>query len=118
MALLKRKNSGHLQASTLLETLMGLVLIMLSFGVGMLIYEQVMHSSTSSIAIQHKLSIESAHVQADALHLKEAELADIDVERSVEPYPSNPKIQLVTYTTYDEKGEEIASWQTLIPTTP
>lgn len=57
MAQLKKGHKTHLKAGTLLETLVGLVIIVACFAVGTLIYHQVLNSSASAATVKAELQL-------------------------------------------------------------
>lgn len=114
MALLKIK----CKASTLLESLVAMVLIMICFGIAMMIYVNVMSSDNNRQKLSAQLLLNQVALEGkqEKKYLDEKiEAGNMTIQKTVAPYKEADNLSLLTLTAFDKNGKMIAQHKELIP---
>lgn len=108
---------SQVNASTVLEVVVSMVIIVLVFGTAMMIYGNVMRMSlpaqklrAQAVLAQTMKAIQEAAATQDAKSL----IAGFTVERTVKPYDGNAKLLEVDLKAYDENNQLLAELNQLI----
>lgn len=108
---------SKVQASTIMEVVVSMVIIILVFGIAMIMYTNVMRMS---------LSAQKVHAQALLQHtLTEAEKAksqvsrsitvdDLRIEQEIKPFSQDTILTEIHLTAYDANQQKIAELQKVI----
>jgi len=105
------------RASTVLEVVISMVIIIVVFGIAMMIYSNVTHMSLSGQKIRAEAVL--AEVMrgmqgAEPVANTENVIAGFTIERSVKTYAENDKILQVELKAYDENHHILAELNELI----
>jgi len=108
---------SRVKASTVLEVVVSMVIIVLVFGTGMMIYGNVTRMSLSAqklraqaVLAQTMKAMQEAASTQDGKSL----IAGFTVERKVKPYDGNAKLLEVDLKAYDENNQLLAELNQLI----
>ena len=117
MAGTKLTIKSQVKASTILEVVISMVVIVLVFGTAMMIYGNVTRLSlpaqklrAQAVLAQTMKVIQEAPSTEDAKSL----IAGFTVERTVKPYDGNTKLLEVNLKAYDENNQLLAELNQLI----
>ena len=105
-----RLKSLRLKATTIIESMVAMVIIVVSFGIAMMIYMNVL--STDQLSPQTKADIllqeEMVETKKNRRFFKETkEIDGILLEKEVLPYPGSPDAYVIVLTMRDAKGKII-----------
>lgn len=113
----------YLKASTLMESLVAMVLIMLTMCIGGMIYGNVLSGSDSArkLKAQLLLEAESEYRTRNTEYrmskvLEKEDRGEMKVVTSVEPYKNMPGLLLVTKRAVDTEGKVLAERKELVTT--
>jgi len=113
----KLKYSGRLKASSILEVIISMIVILLVFGIAMMISANVMRSSLSvkkinAEALLHELLIKVEENKENSTQT--FTLGDFRVEQEIKTYNSDPALIDIHLTAYDINQEKVAELQKVI----
>jgi len=110
---------GKLKASTILEVLISMIVIMVVFGIAMMIFTNVTRSSLSD----KKLSAEKAlneqllnDEKSAGLVTQTLTIDNFRVEQTVQPYNGDNSLTRIDLAAYDEGQQKIAELHKIIIT--
>lgn len=109
--------TGRARASTVLEVVVSMVIIVLVFGIAMMIYGNVTRMSLSGQKIRAQAVLAQVMKQlrvAEPAEGNNSVIAGFTVERSVKPYPENNKLLEVKLKAYDDNHQLLATLDQLI----
>jgi len=113
----KLKASGMLEGSTILEVLISMIVIIVVFGIGMMIFGNVTRASLSekkmeaeSVLQQRMLDIEASN---DSLSTT-IQGNDLRVEQKISQYGDNAHLSLVQLAAYDNNQQKVAELDKVI----
>lgn len=120
MAVLKRIATKKLPASTLVEVLVSMVLIMIAFGLGLSVYFSILNSDSNRLELEASLLLNEV---VEETHLRQSwfnETIQLDVftiEKTLSPYEGmRDRLQTLSVIAYNKDGKAIASCKELIIT--
>ncbi len=113
MAVLTRKIKG----STLLETLIAIVLILVCFSIATMVLVNIMQSDNGRQKLHAQLELEALYIKS----LEEKDFIsatigydDFKVEKNFEPYHDSPFLYLAKFTATSPAGQPLAEMKRLI----
>ena len=111
------KLKGRVQASTILEVVISMVIIVVVFGIAMMIYTNVLRMSLSvkklkARALLNEMAMNAEHSPADATTVVIAD--DFRIEQETKPYNGNAALIEIHLTAYDSNKQKIAELQQII----
>ncbi len=117
MAGSKLKYNMRLKASSILEVIISMIIILLVFGIAMMIATNVVHSSLSvkklnAQALLHNVLIKEE--QAKEVNTQTYTLDDFRVEQEIKAYNDDAGLTEIHLTAYDANQEKVAELQKLI----
>lgn len=108
-----------LKASTLIEVLIAMVLVMACFGIGTMIYSNVMRSGNERLKLKAHLAINELAVRSK----KEKQFIDevikdetLTISKKISPYKQTTDVIVMEITAGDEEGRTIETYKELICT--
>lgn len=106
-----------LPATSLVETLVALILLSVSFGIGLLIYSNVIqnrlpYTQSKASTVLHQAFIDME--RQEAWNDKVYDLGGFTIEQTVEPTINTKGVFTVTLTAIDPKGNRLHTLQKLI----
>jgi len=111
------KINSRVEGSTILEVLISMVVIIVVFGIGMMIFGNVTRASFSekrieaeSVLQQKLVDIETSH---DSLSMTTRE-HEFQIEQKISPYGDNANLSLVYLAAYDGNQEKVAELEKVI----
>jgi Tfp pilus assembly protein PilE len=111
------KLKSKVQASTILEVVISMVIIVVVFGIAMMIYTNVLRMSLSvkklkAQAILNEIALKTEHNPADAT--PDVITDDFRIEQETKPYNGNTALLEIHLTAYDNNKQKIAELQQVI----
>ena len=120
MALLKRIATQKLEASTLVEVLVSMAIVIIAFGLGLSIYFTVLNSDRNRMELEASLLINEIIAESTAQQLWLNETIKLDyltIEKTLTPYEGmRDRLQTLTVTAYNKQGRVIAQCKELVIT--
>jgi hypothetical protein len=108
---------GRIKASSIMEVIISMVVIVVVFGIAMMIYSNVIRLSFSAKKLKAAAVLKEALINAEEGMQQEDRsftLEDIQVEQKVAPYPGVEGLLEIRLVAYDENKEQLAQLQKLI----
>ncbi len=112
MAVLKEK----IKASTLIEALVAMVIVMTCFGIASMIYVNVLNADNNRIQLNAHLLVHELAQKAKETNSfldEKIETNGLIIQKSVEPYHDIPNLNVLKYIAVDKKGKLIAEYKEL-----
>lgn len=112
------KLNSKLKASTLMESLIAMVIMVVCLGVGTMIYTNVLDSDKQRNQLKALLIIneETNKVKAEKTYLDdEKQAGDWTIKRTVEKYEQTDNLYQLTFSVFDRDKKMIAVQHELIP---
>jgi len=109
-------NSG-VKASTLLEVIVSMVIIVLVFGIAMMIYSNVMRLSLSAKKIRVEALLQETMLNAGHSSTNTNQSFTIDdfrIEQEAKPYTGESNLMEIHLTAYDQNQQKVAELQKVI----
>ena len=111
------KLKSKVQASTILEVVISMVIIVVVFGIAMMIYTNVLRMSLSvkklkAQALLNEMALKAAHSPADAI--PDVITDDFRIQQETKPYNGNAALIEIHLTAYDSNKQKIAELQQVI----
>jgi Tfp pilus assembly protein PilE len=115
------KLNGRVKASSILEVIVSMVIIVIVFGIAMMIYTNVLRLSLSAKKLKAQALLQETMLKAE--HSSEntsqsVTIADFRIEQEVKPYPDVAGLTEIHLTAFDANQQKIAELQKVINTTP
>ncbi len=113
MALLTRK----LKASSLIEVMVALIIVMVCFGIAMIIYLNVSQSDRQLQRLKGKLILNEIAIKTkneNSYIDDKIEFESINVNKTINPYNGIPGISLLLLEAYDLNGNKIVERKELV----
>lgn len=109
--------SKKLKATTLIEVLVAMIIILLSFGTGMMIYNNILNSDNGyekmkSRLILNEIAIETKKEKTFFDEIKEEET--FTIHKSIEQYKDKKNLSLLHLKAFNKQGRLIAEKKELI----
>lgn len=114
-------NNIKLNASSLLETILALLITMLVFGIASMIYVNVLKSGVSLSGLSHRLMLEKMAEETKQKKTYVSERFTEDnfiVDKTIEPYSLQSGLLLLTISLYDSKETLLEEYKELIQPNP
>ncbi len=111
MAGRKLMDRTKVRASSLLEVLIAMIIILLVFSIAMAIFTNVMKLSLSAKKIKAQAILQETMLQAEQLKSPVTQTLTIDsleIKQEVMPYESNSKLTEIDLTAFDENRQKLA----------
>jgi len=108
---------AKVKASTILEVLISMIIIILVFGVAMMIYSNVTRLSLSvkKIHAQAVLQEMMRNIEQSKENISQSVVSgDFTIEQSVKSYNDNANLVGVSLTAYDDNHQEVAELRKVI----
>ncbi|MDF2432860.1 MAG: hypothetical protein JWP44_2491 [Mucilaginibacter sp.] len=106
-----------IKASTILEVIVSMVIIVIVFGIAMMIYTNVLRLSLSAkkLRAQDLLQETMFTVEHSAANtIKTFDVDDFRIEQEVKPYLQNSSLTDIHLTVYDQNQQKIAELEKVI----
>ena len=120
MALLRRIATQQLPASTLVEVLVSMAIVMIAFGLGLSIYFTVLNSDRNRMELEAGLLINEMAAESHAQNVWLNETVKLDaltLEKTLTPYEGmTDRLQTLTITAYNKQGRVVAQCKELVIT--
>jgi Tfp pilus assembly protein PilV len=108
---------SKLQASSIIEVLISMVVIMVVFGIAMMIYANVIQSSLSVKKLRAQ-AILNQTLQADESSANPAStnftVEDLSIQQTVKPYLAESNLTEIDLSVYDAGGKELIALHKVI----
>jgi len=117
MAGRKLRIATRVKASTILEVVVSMVIIIAVFGIAMMIYANVIRTSLSGQKIKAQAVLSQVMKNMGSAELSSNQgsvIEDFTVERSVKPYSGNSKLLEIDLKAYDKNHLPLAELHQLI----
>ena len=111
------KLGGRVQASSILEVIVSMVVIVIVFGIAMMIYTNVLRMSLSVKKLRAQTILEAELLKAERSTDSLASSVTIDdfrISEDLKPYPENADLSLIHLTAFDQNQQKIAEVQKVI----
>jgi Tfp pilus assembly protein PilV len=108
---------AKVQASTILEVVIAMVLIIVVFGIAMMIYTNVLSSSLSVKKIKAQAVLQQTLIKTEQLKGITSQSITVDdfrVEQEVKPYNGSKLLNDIHLTAYDANQRKIAELEKVI----
>ena len=106
-----------LPASTLFETLISMIIIMMCFGISLTIYLNVSASNNSMQKLKAQLLLNSLALEAKEKNNFVEEYIETEsliIEKTIRPYPQTEKLGVLTYIAKDKNEKLLAKHSELV----
>ncbi|HET6243889.1 MAG: hypothetical protein H0V01_04385 [Bacteroidetes bacterium] len=113
MALLTKK----IKASTLIEVIVALIIVMITFGIAMVIFINVTHSDNQVQKLKASLILNESALKTSKENSYIDEKTEVDglfINKTINPYENIPGLNLVLFEAFDVNGKIIAERRELI----
>jgi Tfp pilus assembly protein PilE len=115
------KLKERLPASSILEVIVSMVIIVIVFGIAMMIYTNVLRLSLSAKKLKAQALLQETMLKAE--HNTEnitqsITINDFRIEQEVKPYPDNAGLTEIHLTAFDANQQKIAELQKVIDSKP
>lgn len=113
MALLTKK----VKASTLIEVMVALIIVMISFGIAMAIYVNVTHSDNQTQKLKAQLLLNETAIKTtneNSFIDEKTEMDGISVIKTVSSYEGTPGLHLLFLEAFDVNAKKIAERKELV----
>jgi Tfp pilus assembly protein PilV len=111
------KLNERVQASTILEVIVSMVVIVVVFGIAMMIYTNVLRTSLSVKKIKALAILNQAMLKAENNPESVTQSLTIDdfrVEQEIKPYSTNNNLTEIHLTAYDQNQQKVAELEKVI----
>jgi len=108
---------AKIKASTILEVLISMIIIILVFGIAMMIYSNVTRLSLSTKKIQAQAILQEMMInieQSKESASQSVVAGDYTIEQSLKSYNDKTNLVDVRLTAYDDNHQEVAELQKVI----
>lgn len=115
MVKISKMTSSKVAASTILEVVIALVVIVMVLGISLMIYSNVMRLSLSGKKLKAQFVLQQVMLRESAVGNDLAHSAnEFSIEQEVLPYGTTGRLRLVHLTAYDENHEKVAELKKVI----
>ena len=115
------KLNSQVNASTILEVIISMIIIVIVFGIAMMIYTNVLRLSLSTKKLRAQALLQETMLKAEQTTANTAQSLTIDdfrIEQEVSPYNKESNLTLIHLTAYDQNQQKIAELQKVIVIRP
>ena|ERR1700743_784691 len=113
----KLKNTTKVEASTILEVVISMVVILAVFTIAMMIYSNVMRSSLSVKKIKAQALLHETMAKAEQNEENSSQIFTVDdfkIEQKTETYDNNPALTEIDLVAIDANQDTVARLQKVI----
>ena len=113
----KLKNRQLIPASTVLEVVISMIIIIVVFGIGMMIFSNVSRLSLSGRKIKAQAILQDALFEAERSTERGNKTLTVDeltVKQEVTAFENEPSLSVITLTAFDPNHEQIAQLKRVI----
>jgi len=106
-----------LRASTILEVIVSMIIIVIAFGIAMMIFANVSRLSLSAKKLKAEAVLQEALFraeQADGPPDQTAAAGDLTVRQQLSPFGNEPHLSVITLTAFDRNHEQVAQLKKII----
>jgi Tfp pilus assembly protein PilE len=111
------KLKGRLPASSILEVIVSMVIIVIVFGIAMMIYTNVLRLSLSAKKLKAQALLQETMLKAEHSSENTSQSVTVDdfrIEQEVKPYQDNAGLTEIHLTAFDPNQQKIAELQKVI----
>lgn len=111
------KLTKRVQASSILEVVVSMVVIVIVFGIAMMIYTNVLRLSLSVKKLRAQAILQETMIKAEhnPENITQSTTADdLRIEQEITPYPDNSALKEIHLTAFDQNQQKIAELQKVI----
>ena len=111
------KLKSRVKASSILEVIISMIIIMVVFGISMMIYTNVLSSSLSGKKIRAQALLQETMLEAEHATVNTTQTSTIDdfrIEQDAKPYNDDPDLTVIHLTVYDENQQKVSELQKVI----
>jgi Tfp pilus assembly protein PilV len=109
MAAIGFKGKQRIAASSILEVVVSMVIIVMVLGISLMIYSNVVRQSLSARQLKAQFLLQQTLLKVDNGSLEQTEVVDQwQINREIKPYEADTRLILVHLTAYDEQHNLIA----------
>ncbi|MDP9080024.1 MAG: hypothetical protein M3O71_21570 [Bacteroidota bacterium] len=111
------KLTNRVKASSILEVIVSMVVIVIVFGIAMMIYANVLRVSPSAKKLRAQAILENEMLKAEHSTDSLAQFVTIDdfrIDEELKPYPDNADLSIVHLAAFDQNQQKIAELQKII----
>ena len=115
------KLKGQLPASSILEVIVSMVIIVIVFGIAMMIYTNVLRLSLSIKKLKVEALLQETMLKAERNTeniTQSVTISDFRIEQEVKPYQDIAGLTEIHLTAFDANQQKIAELQKVINSTP
>jgi Tfp pilus assembly protein PilE len=115
------KLNGRVKASTILEVIISMIVIVIVFGIAMMIYTNVLRLSLSAKKMRAQALLQETLLKAEQTSGNTNQSFTIDdfrIEQEAGPYNNETDLTAMHLTAYDQNQQKIAELQKVIITQP
>lgn len=113
MALLVKK----IQASTLIEVITAMIIIMIIFGIAMMIFTNINTTSNTKLKLFAGMHIDKVYeetIKENSFFDEDYQVESIKIEKKIMPYKNNDNIIILQFIAFDNKGKELLNKKELV----
>jgi Tfp pilus assembly protein PilV len=111
------KLNARAKASTILEVIVSMVVIIVVFGIAMMIYSNVLRTSVSAKKIRAQAILNQTMQKAEDNPQSVTQSLTVDdfrVEQEIKPYSTNSNLTDIHLTAYDQNQQKVAELEKVI----
>jgi len=115
------KLDGRVKASTILEVIVSMIVIVIVFGIAMMIYTNVLRLSLSAKKLRVQALLQEIMLKAEQTTANTTQSFTIDdfrIEQEAKPYHDESGLTTIHLTAYDQNQQKIAELQKVIINKP
>jgi type II secretory pathway pseudopilin PulG len=115
------KLKRRLKASTILEVVISMTIIVIVFGIAMMIFTNVLRFSLSAKKLRAQALLRETMLNAEQNPVNASQSLAVDdfrIEEVAEPYPQNSNLTAIHLTAYDQNQQKVAELQKVIINQP
>jgi Tfp pilus assembly protein PilE len=108
-------------ASSILEVIVSMVIIVVVFGIAMMIYTNVLRLSLFGKKLKAQAMLQEAMLKAEQDPQSIAETVTADgfrIEQQAKPYEGNPGLSVIILAAFDQNEQKIAELQKVLRNNP
>lgn len=111
------KLNARVDASTILEVIVSMVVIVVVFGIAMMIYSNVLRTSVSAKKIRAQAILTQTMQKIEdnpEIVTQSLTIDDFRIEQEIKPYSTNNNLTEIHLTAYDQNQQKIAELEKVI----
>lgn len=106
---------GKVKASTLIEVLISMVILSISFGLGIMIYFNTLNGSSTYLKLKAESLIQQEYCNIINGSQEDLESDNMKITTTTNPYDGNPNLQLLEISITDLSNKEVSQSTFIIP---